>query len=300
VLVLGAHFDSTFCNKNYNETKCLISVAKNYSNTIGRPIVGSDVMWNEHFSIEYAQGDEASLVIFQVINNDTVLGQCEMKLQEIKPPKPSKERDYNESDGTSTPAVQSWQDTETKDFTLLNKKGSSVGTISLRLRREFKLYGTLVLEIKEAELQQSEIDAQIKVVKCIVKLATQVFTTPLANTVVVLPGNIIRFRWNFDPIQIKVDQSNHIFDVFIELWQEDPNTVSTKAMETTTVFSKDDKKDEKVNEKKPICGSVIGQARLTIDDAKSNFNSQIVLMRQEDHKKIGFLSVQARLKEDSA
>jgi len=283
--VAGARFNNSI--KDNKETICLISVAKNSTHTIARPIVSSNIKWDEHFAIEYNEKDENSIIIIQICEAGHTIGECKIKLRDIEPPTKSNQDKDKNKEGMFV--KQSWQETELKEFPLKDKKDAEIGIISIRIRREFKMFGTLVITVKDAQVTNSM--GNIRSGKCILKLANQLQSTSIVNTL--KSGNSIRFEWDSKPVEFKVDHTNHVFDVFIELWNDDDPTTTD-----TSVFVYDSKKDEKIAEKKPIHGTIIGQARLTLDDAKNNFDSQVLLIDQEHHQKIGFITVQAKLDQD--
>jgi len=68
-------------------------------------------------------------------------------------------------------------------------------------------------------------------------------------------------------------KKNHVFDVFIEVWKED------------------DKKEAK--------GTLIGQSRLTLYDARKKFISTLPIMNRE-YSQIGHIKLQAKVKHDKS
>jgi hypothetical protein len=293
--VINAKFNPA--TKENKETWCQVTVGKKNAKTLSHPLTGAkdqpkEIKWDENFAIEYEKKDEDTPIHVEVytkglLGND-LLGEFKLKLNEIDPPKPKEEKKDKKDKKKEKEKEESWAMAKPKEAPLTDKKGHQTGTIILRVRRELKVYGTLVIDIKEAEL--TEPPGKIKSARCVVKIATHVQETPSAEAKA--HKNLTHFVWKNNIVQIEIDQTNHIFDVFIELWDDHPANPPPQP-----AAKKDDPKNP---EKKPLSfnGLLIGVARITIYDTRSKFNAQLPLLESTERKQVGTLKVLAKLKQN--
>jgi len=292
--VINAKFNKEI--KENKETWCQVTVGKKNAKTLSHPLTGAkdqpkEIKWDENFAIEYEKKDEDTFIHVEVytkglLGND-LLGEFKLKMNEIDPPKPKEEKKDKKDKKKEKEKEESWAMAKPKDAPLTDKKGNQVGTIILRVRRELKVYGTLVIDIKEAELIENP--TKIKTAKCVVKIASHVQETPSAEAKA--HKTATHFEWKKNIVSIEIDQTNHIFDVFIELWDENP--VNPPPPQPAA------KKDDKNPEKKPISGAFVGQSRITIYDTRSKFNAALPLHTQTaERKQLGTIKVLAKLKQN--
>jgi hypothetical protein len=198
-----------------------------------------------------------------------------------------------------------WTMATIKEETLVDKKGHRVGTIVLRMRQETKLYGTLSVDVKEVEMDGSVVP-DVNSAKCAIKLVSQVHETP--STEAIREGGKVRFTWasNPNPNQFDINETNHVYDVFIMLMKCEPGAVcqgapSTSAASTTEagtaatdIAPKDHKKEEAKDE--VSYPSLIGEARLSLFDARRGIQDPLPLFTN-NQKQVGQVKVQVNLTE---
>jgi hypothetical protein len=309
--VIGARFNATV--KENEHTYCVVKGFKRAAKTLGHSLVGAidqpkEVKWDEHFTIEYEKKDEETFILVEVFARPTLkddpkseskLGEFKLKMAEIDAPKPKVEQKEKKEKKLEE---ETWANAKVRDEPLTDEKGVQTGTVTLRLRRELKLYGTLVIDIKEAELTDANA-SRAQSAKCVVTLASHIQETPAAEGKTHM--GITHYVWKSNIIQLEIDQNNHIFDVFIELWDEHGGVPAVAAAPADK--KKDEEKpaatfpaaDEKVKvDKKAITGHSIGQVRLTLYDTLSKFKAQLPLLSQlaGKHHHLGTITIEAKLK----
>jgi len=180
------------------------------------------------------------------------------------------------------------------------------------------MYGTLTIDLKEATLANSVSQTEIKTAKCTFKLLTQIHESPNAEGK--HGKNETSFAWKSCTNQFTINETNHVFDLFIEVWKDDGHGSSsaTPADNKGAADKKDDKRDDKKDDKKPekkddkkadkkddkkgaekkeINTNLLGQSRLSLYDTKSKFNTPLPIFNQ-DYKQVGQIKLQAKIKHD--
>ena len=268
-----------------------------------------EVNWEEHFSIEYTKGAEDEPIIVEVFAKDTLkdtfLGEYRMKIGDILAPKRRADRNVETTDiksekNTNTSSGASpdnWATASPKDYPLTDKKGNKVGTIGLLLRRETKLYGDLRVTVKEAFIEEP--NDTIRQAKCIMKLVNEVQETGPSNAT--HANTTTTFKWENATRNFNIDSHNHVFDIFIELWN---TTLPTSQVgDVTPIHNTRDSlgKQEEVNrgdQKVIINPLLIGQSRVTIYDAWDTINEPVPIFTF-DNRHVGFMRIHAEFTEDS-
>jgi len=161
--VINAKFNAA--TKEHKETYCVITVGKKNAKTLFRPLTGpkdkeKEVKWDENFAIEYEKKDEESFILVEVYAKatlkDELLGEFKLKVNEIDAPKAKEEKDgKKDKKDKKKEKEETWASAKPRDAALTDKKGTHVGSITLRIRRELKLHGNLIIDIKEAELPEA-------------------------------------------------------------------------------------------------------------------------------------------------
>jgi len=228
--------------------------------------------------------------------------------------------DAKKKGGKKEEEEENWATAKPKDAPLVDKKGNQVGVITLRIRREVKLYGTLIIDIKDAELIAGEEPVKhARCAKCVIKLALQSKETTVVEGKPAQGKN--QFLWKSSVHQFEIDRTNHVFDVFIELREDEPSkkdepakkddgkkddgkkgAASSSSSSLTDSAKKDDGKKSggaSLPTGPIITGTFLCQARLTLYDTRSKFNTPLPLLTH-DRKQIGQLRVQAKLKQSKS
>jgi len=199
-----------------------------------------------------------------------------------------------------------WNMASIKEEFLVDRKGHKVGTIVLRMRRETKLYGSLSVDVKEIEVDNS-ILSDVCWAKCAVKLVSQVRETP--STEAKRENGKSRFTWETCPSQFDINESNHVYDVFIMLMKDQGASSPSSSSSPTAAISsaipsatstlaaaisapKDPKKEATKDE--VSYPSLIGEARLSLYDARYGTQDPLPLFTN-DHREIGLVRVKATL-----
>eukprot|EP01101_Sappina_pedata_P006703 TRINITY_DN3409_c0_g1_i1.p1 TRINITY_DN3409_c0_g1~~TRINITY_DN3409_c0_g1_i1.p1 ORF type:complete len:316 (-),score=119.07 TRINITY_DN3409_c0_g1_i1:136-1083(-) len=277
--------------KERSNVYAVVTIGKKAAKTDMRPLVGpkdapKTVDWEEHFAIEYEKNDEESTIQVDVYAKatlkDDLLGEFKLRLGDIDPPK---EKSKDKKKDKKEEKEISWAASKPKEVPLNDKKGNQVGTITLRIRRELKLYGVLSVDLKEVEIE-NEIDGDPTPIFGVVKLNPQRFE---ANSSAGKAGKTTAttvYVWRANSNKLKVDQTNHVYDVFIEIRRK-----------ASAVELQPDPKSKSDDKKNVIDGDLLGEARLALYDTRSKFSEQLVLY-DRDHKQVGFVKVLAKLKKD--
>jgi len=235
--------------KDLKDCYCVVNVGpqkaetlKHQTNDIG------EVKWDEHFSIEYYDKKEKeSFYQLEVYANGQCIGIYKQRMSEISDSK------------------EMWTNSKNIDCNI-TKDGKDTGVVTFRIRREQKRCGTLNIRVKDCELNEMA-GNNVQSTRCVVKLSTfsqEALSIPNESK---SSGNTSHFSFaNDKEIAIDVNKNNNVFDVFIEVWQQ--------------------------NNALPI----IGQARLPICDTTHNFKGNLPLLA--NNKMVGTVFVEANLKEN--
>jgi len=283
--IIGAKYE-----KPYKNTFVVITVGNRSARTISHPLIGigdgsKDVRWEEHFTIEYEKEDESPIRI-QVFSESSsdVLGELNMHFGDIDTPRAKSTDD----DGRQEDYVQEiWNISRLKEEPLKDKDGLVIGTLIFRLRREFKMHGTLSVDVNEVELENA-IYSRVETVKCVLKHFTQgkvnqLYESPVSTGVREDSRTIFKWPQSFNG-QFDIDQTNNIYDVFIEVWQGEqiPSTLPSSPSDNNEMVS----------------GPMLGQARLTLFDARSFFNTPLPIYSFSDHKLVGHVKLEATMERE--
>jgi hypothetical protein len=266
--VISARFKDL---KEGSECWCVVNVGAQKCQTLRLKVNSSgEVKWDENFSIEYLDKKEKdALFLIELFANGEFKGAFRQRICEINA------------------AQESWDRSQNRDCTLTDQQGNEIGIVTFRVRREEKCYGMLKIDIKECELNQ--LAGQIKTAKCVVNCSTFFHETSVAEGKLD-QGNVTHFNFvNNNLVQLEINKNNNIFDVFIEIWEQNP--IQSNAPPSQEIKS---------GEKKQISGRLIGQARLPVYDARQRFNAQLPLISLEtaERKMLGTVTVEAMLEKE--
>lgn len=275
-----------------------------------------EVNWEEHFSIEYSKGAENEKIHIEVfakstLRQDQLLGRYETRIRDVSQPKRKADANQEATGHAGHSAVDAdhtakqtknntnWSMSDPQEFTLSDKDGNRVGTIWLLLRREKKLYGTMKVAVREAYLEETAHNVQHA--KCIMKLVNETQETPIA------PGNhtngTTSFRWNEEVFKnFDINNRNHVFDIFLELWNADPKTSAVGVVAPTEGTVDEHGQQQEINrgDKKVVINPLLlGHARLTIFDSRYHNTSETLPVFTFDNKHVGYLVVNSHLEQDS-
>jgi len=296
-----------------------------------------------NFTIEYDEKDHSSTINIQLFakgaySKDFLLGEAHLNLGEIDPPKVKwnekntthdKKKEQNLQDIVSAACASvknifkdetgktdqekllhskekenPWFKSNPRELPLKNANGDKIGHFTLRIRREIKLFGMLNIDMKEIDLDPSE-NEDNRPIKCVFKLASDVFETPSVN------GKEGKYVWKSCNIKFPVDEKNHVYDCFIEVYQDTPLETATSFTNPSTIQEevKDNSSpttsEENYNPKTAtiaktiiksplINGKLLGQARIPLYDTRSSFKIPLPIYRQ-DEKQIGLIQLNAKL-----
>jgi len=298
VHLISAQFPPT---AETHDAYAVVTVGKQSAKTFVHPMVsqGNDkvINWQEHFMIEHAEKDSKSLILIQVFqSNQELLGEYKMHLGDLPKCKDKKKEKAVEKNNQPGQIPEKWVTAKVNTYALKDKNGNDIGLITLRIRRETKMYGILNFELKEVTLDKLPKSLEADCVKCIVKLTTQVFESPPMKCTSG-EGKII--NWENCKYQFNIDETNHFSDVFIEVWRENVrgpptqscvqhivNAVSTAAESVLIPGGK--------QEARSFSENLIGEARMSLFDTQSTFCTPMPLFRPH-HKEIGTVTVMAKL-----
>jgi hypothetical protein len=260
--IISARFDEP--SEKWS-TRCRLKVGHREAKTLAHPMTEKEVMWNESFIIEYDPSNKPTVEV-QVFSKKDVLGKLEMKV--------------NEFDTTDQLEWFKVQPTVAK----LQCSGRTVGELIYRARHEFKLFGNLEVGLAGGQLVSS---CEAKSVKAVIKHTTRVVETP---NVPVKDG---RFSYSHVTGSFPLDKNNNIFDVFIEIWENDPSQYIPQAAKEAAPT--EPKPEHKVNPMERL--RMIGQARLPLFDTRLH-PYLTVPIHSVDHKQVGDLQINAKLDEN--
>jgi len=181
-------------------------------------------------------------------------------------------------------SMEEWAKIKPTSSKLLSSSGATVGEISYRLRHECKLLGIMQVDLEGGQLM----DKDIKAVKAVLKHVNKVVQSPT----VPVKDSRFEFKWVAEPFTL--DAKNNVFDIFIEIWENDPGQIlppaAKESVPTAPIPENNDKKKSNPLERMKM----VGQARLPLFDAKSLFHSSLPI-HTDDHKHVGDIMVKARM-----
>jgi len=196
--------------------------------------------------------------------------------------------------------------------------------IMIRMRREVKLYGQLTVNVKEADLDTA-IFPDVKMARCVLKLKTQAHELPPVEGKSVKTNT--HFAWKAPKVLFDVNETNHVFDVFVVLMRGDgiaalptaamkkeevkkeekevkkeEKEVKKEEKEVKKEEKKELKKDETKKETKEDATTkddplVIGQARLSLYDSRGKFSGPLPIITN-DLRHVGWIKVESKMKKN--
>jgi len=170
---------------------------------------------------------------------------------------------------------EDWVTAKVQEVDLMDSNNNKVGILTLRMRREIKMIGTLKVELKEVNLEPLGHSTDVHCVKCVMKLLDQVYETPTCEK---SKGNSVSPTFCFSSCSksFKVNDTNNVFDLFIEIRSCGP--------------SSEDSKEQSCKD------TILGQARLSLFDAQTKFCSPLPIFSPH-HKQIGHLQIEAEMQD---
>jgi predicted secreted protein len=256
-----------------------VKTGNKQAKTIAHPLIGKnaskDVVWQEDFIMEFDHlGAHEEKVFLEVLvfSKKDLLGILKLTVDDI------------------SPAEEIWEMIKPVDFPLSDPKGNQIGTVNLRIRHENKIFGTLVVNLKEGDLEK-DISGDIMSVMAVIKHTDQISLTQPA----IVNDNHFVFLESCSK-SIILDKKNNVFDVFIELWKNDPNPnvsqVKSSAILEPAPTAPIPEKKKNLDPTALVRGNMIGQARLPLFDVRLPFQSLQIF---SEHKRVGQIQVQTRL-----
>jgi len=283
--VIRAHFTEIHEHQDL-EAYVVVTVGKKSAKSHTHPIMRSKdpkeprtCTWDEHFTIEHEFRDNDSHVVIEVFDAFTKesLGFYKEKVNKIDPPKKGADpqTEVAKNNKADKESREDWASAIVKEVPLNHKQDDHhPGSLTLRIRRELKMIGILDVKLKGVGLENIAHSSEIKGVKCVLKLLDQVHESPCSRG---KSGSITSdFTWDSFRTSFKVNETNHVFDMFIEIWTDE----IVEAGETST----------------PIKPSLLGEARLPLFDAQTKFSHPLPIISPL-HKQVGELKLIAKMKD---
>jgi hypothetical protein len=255
-----------------------VKVGNKIAKSLSHPPSGSDlkeVVWQEDFIIEFDQSAKEDRLEIQVLNTKGALGLFRFKINKALC-----------GEGT-------WSTAQPGNYPIKDNDRKIIGNLKLRVRREFKILGTLAVDLKEANFEEGVVRADQ--VMAVLKHTNKVFSIPPAN----VEGNHVAFQP--DCKKFEIDKSSNVFDIFIEFWRSTPGRgiVAGEILAALEPAPTDPtpKKNEKLDP--TMRDTMIGQARLPLFDARTPLKTTLPIFTA-DHKQVGLAHISAQLQDKTS
>jgi len=272
VHIISAQFDNA--SENW-KTHCVVKVGDKTAETLSHPLTVCPstgrkcIVWQENFMVEYDHGRPDLDV--QVFSHKDLLGTAKLQINDIPPSK------------------DTWDKVAPKEYSLSDSKDNSIGKITLRIRRETKVFGSLVVNLTKGQFEGSA-EKGVNSVMATLKHTNQVFSkAPVAVT----DGH---FEFPDYNKSFEINKDNNVFDLFIELWEVEPGhgipAISTQALLEPAPTAPVPEKKENLS---PVSRErMIGQARLPLFDTRTPFHWNLPVFTV-DHKLVAKIHLSAEL-----